>query len=286
MGGTEWVVMTLPVSGTYNSLYFTSTTTGFIAGQWGTGNLPLIMKTANGGSTWVEQPLVEVGILNSIFFVDSDIGYACGRVGLMLKTINGGIPVELTSFTASIYKNSVTLNWTTSTEINNQGFEIERTSSSTTPLFDEWTRIGFVPGIGTTTESQLYSFIDSKLNSRTYYYRLKQIDFDGTFEYSKELKVQISLPDKHVLEQNYPNPFNPSTVISWRLPVNSFVSIKIYDVLGNEVSTIVNKEIPAGDHEIEFSISSENARELTSGIYYYKLTVKDFSETKKMVYLK
>ncbi len=142
-------------------------------------------------------------------------------------------------------------------------------------------KVGFVDGNGTTTESQTYSFKDENLSAGKYQYRLKQIDFDGTFEYSNIVEVEILSPAKFSLEQNYPNPFNPLTKISWRSPVDSWQTLKVFDVLGNEVATLSNQEKPAGNYEVEF-----DASELSSGVYYYQLRAGDFIQNKKMIVLK
>jgi len=187
------------------------------------------------------------------------------------------IPVELISFSSSVEGNTVNLSWLTATELNNRGFEIERSSNKT-----NWRTIGFKEGKGTTSEPQQYSYSDilSGIESSKLYYRLKQIDFNGIFEYSNVVEVEIA-PSAFSLSQNYPNPFNPGTIINYQLPINNFVSLKIYDVLGNEVAILVNEEKPAGKYQIEFDGSS-----LPSGIYFYKLTSGSFVETKKMILLK
>jgi hypothetical protein len=185
------------------------------------------------------------------------------------------IPVELVSFSASVAANIVTLNWSTATELNNQGFEIERNSNIT-----DWRTIGFRDGKGTTTEPQTYSYLDENLSTGISQYRLKQIDFNGDFEYSDIVEIEIA-PSVFSLSQNYPNPFNPSTAINYQLPANSFVTLKIYDVLGNQVAALVNEQKPAGVYEVEF-----NASEFGSGVYFYRLQAGIFVETKKMVLLR
>jgi len=190
------------------------------------------------------------------------------------------IPVELTSFTSSLYENDVTLNWQTATETNNQGFQIERRKTQY-ERNEDWNNSGFVNGNGTTTEPQSYSFVDKNLEAGKYQYRLKQIDFDGTFEYSNVIEVEIVPPLKFSLEQNYPNPFNPVTSIQYSINSMQFVTLKVYDVLGKEVATLVNEEKPSGHYEINF-----NASNLASGIYYYQLRAGEFVETKKMLLLK
>jgi hypothetical protein len=201
------------------------------------------------------------------------------------------VPVELTSFTASVlqYEKSVQLNWTTATETNNFGFEILRgiyPANSGTQNDNEWNSIGFVPGFGTTTEPKSYSFVDENVTTGNYKYRLKQIDLDGTFEYSNEIEVEVDFtPKEFVLYQNYPNPFNPSTVISYQLPVTSNVTLKVYDILGNEIATLVNEEKQPGIYEVEFNLVS-GIRNPASGVYFYKLIAGEFTQTRKMILLR
>jgi hypothetical protein len=189
------------------------------------------------------------------------------------------VPVELVSFTASVHPdgNAVELSWLTATELNNQGFQVERKTESTS-----WDNIGFVNGYGTTTETQFYSFIDQNLNPGSYFYRLKQIDFDGSFKYYELAEtVEIGALQTFYLSQNFPNPFNPATIISWQVPVDGYTTLKVYDDLGREVATLVNEEKPAGNYEVEF-----NASELASGVYYYRIISGDFVDTKKMILMK
>lgn len=196
------------------------------------------------------------------------------------------IPVELKSFTASVNGNSVKLNWSTATETNNRGFEIERCQRSNANIQMDWEKIEFIKGKGTTTEAQSYSFIDNNLNAGKYSYRLKQIDFSGKFEYSDEIEVEIISPNEFVLEQNYPNPFNPTTKIRFSIPNVTLSSskseirttLKVYDVLGNEIATLVNEYKESGNHQIEF-----DAGNLSSGVYYYRLQIDNVSVTKKMI---
>ena len=199
------------------------------------------------------------------------------------------VPVELKSFTASVLQNekAVQLNWTTATETNNSGFEVERFQDYKIEKLQDWETIGFVPGFGTITEPKSYSFIDEDISSGIYKYRLKQIDFDGSFEYSTKIEVEVDFtPKDYVLYQNYPNPFNPTTIIKYEIPSvtlrraqsDIMVSLKVYDVLGNEVATLVNEESQPGVYEVEFNASS-----LSSGIYLYKLQAGKFIQTKKMI---
>ena len=188
------------------------------------------------------------------------------------------VPVELNSFTGTIDGNKVTLNWETATEINNLGFDIERTTSVKN---NNWEKIGFVEGNGTSTEPHTYFFSDKNLSSGTYNYRLKQIDNNGTYKYINLDESFTVQPVEFNLSQNYPNPFNPATMIKYSLPEASRVSLKVYNVIGKEVETLVNDEKPAGTYEVNF-----DAAQLPSGIYFYQLKTGNFVETKKMVYQK
>ncbi len=203
------------------------------------------------------------------------------------------IPVELISFNSSVKNNDVTLTWLTATETNNSVFQIER-SKKPDARSEVWQSIEFISGNGTTTKPHTYSYTDKNLSAGKYLYRLKQIDFDGTFEYSKTVEAEILSPNEFILEQNYPNPFNPSTKIRYSIPTPSssiplikernevgFVTLKVYDILGNEIATLVNEYKPAGSYEVEF-----NSHQLAGGIYFYQLKTDNFIETKKMVYLK
>lgn len=190
------------------------------------------------------------------------------------------IPVELSSFSVVVTRNNVHLKWSTVTETNNMGFELQKSQKSKINN-QNWSTIAFIPGKGTTTEFQNYSYVDKNLNPGSYLYRLKQIDFDGSLSYSNEIEVNIQIPQTFSLEQNYPNPFNPSTKISWQSPVSSWQTLKVYDVLGNEVATLVDEYREAGKYEVEF-----DAENLSSGIYLYKLQAGSFINTKKMILMR
>ncbi|RPI72257.1 MAG: T9SS C-terminal target domain-containing protein, partial [Ignavibacteriales bacterium] len=181
----------------------------------------------------------------------------------------------------SVGKGQVNLNWQTATETNNYGFEIERKAEG-----QEFTKVGFVGGYVTTTESMSYNFVDKNLTSGNYTYRLKQIDFDGTFEYSPEVEVDFAVPSEFSLLQNFPNPFNPSTRISFTLPVESNVTIKLFNVIGEELNNLAKGSFGAGVHNIDF-----NASGLNSGVYFYSIEAVGidgniFSEVKKMMFTK
>jgi hypothetical protein len=200
---------------------------------------------------------------------------------------DGALPVELTSFIAKISENKVTLNWQTATEIDNYGFEVQRTSTTSAPgqtsivNNKKWEKIGFVAGHGNSNSPKEYSFIDNDVTSGRYLYRLKQIDIDGQFEFSKTVEVNFNFPVDFSVKQNFPNPFNPTTKIEFSIPSDNNVEIKIFNVLGMEVATLLNENKQAGTHSIEF-----NASNLSSGIYYYKVVSGNYSEIKKMILLR
>lgn len=191
------------------------------------------------------------------------------------------LPVELSSFVSFVSGRDVTLKWTTSTESNNSGFDIERKSGN-----GSWLKAGFVEGKGNSSVPQEYSFADRALATGTYNYRLKQIDFNGNFEYHELSNlVSIGIPDKFALSQNYPNPFNPTTKINFDMPVDGRATIKLFDISGREVASVLSDFRPAGYHTVTF-----NASGLSSGVYFYRLSVEsagsNYSETKKMTLLK
>ena len=190
---------------------------------------------------------------------------------------NDPLPVELASFAASTNRNNVTLNWSTAKEINNSGFDIERKAVNST----DWTRAGNVAGNGTTNETRSYTFTE-RISTGNYNYRLKQIDFNGNFEYfNLSNEVEVGVPSKFDMSQNYPNPFNPTTKINYDLPVDGKVSIVLYDISGREVAKLVNEVKTAGYYTVQF-----NASNLSSGMYFYRISANDFSSTKKMVLIK
>jgi len=190
----------------------------------------------------------------------------------------GALPVELSSFTSTVTNNIVTLNWATISELNNSGFSIERKSFAD----ENWIAIGYADGKGTTSNLSEYTFTDRNVASGSYNYRLKQTDFNGNFEYfllSNE--VEIGIPEKFELSQNYPNPFNPETKIRFQLPGDGFVKLSVFDNSGKEVETLLNENISAGFHIVLFS-----GKNLSSGIYFYKLETAGFTKVLKMALVK
>ncbi|MFA6978757.1 MAG: T9SS type A sorting domain-containing protein [Ignavibacteriaceae bacterium] len=231
-------------------------------------------------SSWTTGYTYPAGTqINVLYYDELLVGTGTGLYGQ--ETQNGSLPVELTSFVANANGNSVLLNWNTATELNNYGFEIERTVGGGQSAVVYWEKIGFVNGSGNSNSSKDYSFSDDNIAAGKYQYRLKQIDNDGSYEYSPEVEVEIGTPTKFSLSQNYPNPFNPSTTINYQLPISGNVTLKVFDVLGKEVTSLVNEKKEAGNYTVEFSTTN-----LASGTYFYRLQAGDFVQIKKMVILK
>ncbi|MEI7485758.1 MAG: T9SS type A sorting domain-containing protein, partial [Ignavibacteriota bacterium] len=195
---------------------------------------------------------------------------------------NGVLPVSLSSFTSSVNVRDVKLNWVTSSEMNNSGFEIER-AGIRQEATRNWEKMGFVTGKGTTNTPTNYSFTDSKLATGKYKYRLKQIDNNGNFEYHNlSGEVEVGVPTKYEMSQNYPNPFNPMTKIDFQLPMDGKVSLKIFDITGREMATLLNNEFKKADY---YTVMF-NGSNLSSGVYFYRITADKYVMTKKMVLVK
>jgi hypothetical protein len=204
-----------------------------------------------------------------------------GQLSVLITKIQDIIPVELNNFTADVNQGKVYLSWETASELNNLGFFIERRNISLEKSEAEWIEIGFKEGKGNSTERNLYRFEDNPMYDGTYHYRLKQVDYDGTCEYSNEVEVNLFSVKSFELSQNYPNPFNPSTTVSFQLPEESFITLKVFDALGTEVETIAEGKYPAGVHEVVF-----NAEKLSSGLYLYRIISGASEITRKMMVIK
>jgi hypothetical protein len=214
---------------------------------------------------------------------DGDGSAVAPNAGFDLDAIQATdvVPVEFVSFTAENSDDEVVLKWATATETNNSGFEIQRSRKSKVKSQTDWISITFIDGIGTTTERTDYIYKDKVKESGIYYYRLKQIDFDGSFGYSQTVEVNISSPTDFVLYQNYPNPFNPSTTIKFSLPIKSNIKLEVYNSVGQLVEIILDKPMEAGYHEFDFDASG-----YSSGIYFYRLATESYSSAKKFILLK
>lgn len=201
------------------------------------------------------------------------------------------IPVQIDVFTASVRFNDVLLEWQTVTETNNIGFYIERRPGSWNTFFGSWQQIGFVPGNGTSISLISYQFLDKNVSPGNYEYRFRQTNVDGTFEYGPSLEIYVDPPAQFTLEQNYPNPFNPETKIKYSIPfvgtgLSVSATLKVYDILGNEIATLVNEEKSPGNYEVQFVVGQDSSPDIASGMYFYRLQSDNFSETKKMILLR
>jgi len=232
----------------------------------------VLFRSTDAGVNWVNAGGFSNPSLNEVTlnFLDAFSRWTAG------DSITS-LPVELASFVSTVNQRDVTLNWSTASETNNSGFDVERSSAN-----GSWSKIVNVSGNGTSNTPNSYSFTDKNLASGNYSYRLKQIDFNGNFEYfNLSNEVVIGVPEKFELSQNYPNPFNPSTKINYNLPDDGMVSIKIFDMSGKEVMSLVNEVKTAGYYSVSF-----NGSNLSSGNYFYRINAGEFSATKKMMLVK
>jgi hypothetical protein len=245
------------------------------------GTLGGVFLSTNNGTNWTA---VNTGLTNNqiaTFAVSgNNIFVGTHGNGVLMKPLNEILPVELVSFNVTFGDKIVTISWSTATEVNNYGFEIERRFFGETQ--QKWAKIAFIEGAGSSSSPKQYSYTDQHLSAGRYAYRLKQIDSDGSFKYSMSVEVEVNFrPTAFSLAQNFPNPFNPSTTISFDLPSQSFVSLKIFDLIGREVATIVSEELSAGSHSRQW-----NATGMPSGVYFYRLQAGSFTGTKKLLLLK
>lgn len=273
-GGSTWQQM----PGSY-------TTAASGAGRQTPGGSPLYGGIQN---LWVYEEIGLSNFLNKQIIIKFELrsDNSNQRDGWYLDDIKvhylGVVPVELISFSGIQKENGVLLSWRTSTETNNKGFEIERKLPASE---NEWNKLSFIDGQGTTSETTEYEYLDEINLPGIYNYRLKQIDFDGSFTYSNIVEIDFSTVLNYKLSQNYPNPFNPETTIKYSIPKKEFVSIKLYNSIGQEIAKLVNKEMNAGNHDLILNLT-EFSENLSSGVYYYTISAGSFFQAKKMLYLK
>jgi hypothetical protein len=265
--GTSGPIVTFN-SGTEYPLVLVSVTAGT-----GTGTFELITGTtwtaANNADIYFEMNLAEVENPSTPFYQSSISSVA--------------LPVELASFTSSVNNLNADLKWSTATEVNNYGFDVERRTVSSQPsAVSTWQKVGFVNGNGTSNVQHSYSFSDNITVSGTYAYRLKQIDNGGAFKYSQETEVTIEVPKVFTLSQNYPNPFNPTTNIDFTVAADGKASLKVYNTLGQEVAELFSGEAQAG----RIIQTHFNASGLASGIYFSRLEADGKSLVKRMMFVK
>lgn len=313
-GGQSWIQQTNTIIWNSDDIYFTNSDTGWI-GKYSSINNSLF-KTIDSGISWAPIPEV-IGARKFHFFPDpihwmtigfsryyitndygnswieftedvptglvsfdaanNALGYSVGSMGLILRYDDTTyVPVELISFKGIVEGNEIVLSWITASELNNQGFFIEKS-------FDKinWETIGFVNGHGTTTKYSSYIFVDIQLINEQIYYRLKQVDYNGSFTYSKIVYITFPIIDFSLL-QNFPNPANPSTCISFSLPIKTKVEINLFSISGELVKEILNEEKDKGRYNVNINLSY-----LASGIYFYRMTTnKGYSNVKKLILLK
>ena len=270
-GGESWIFQNVGTVEALKAVSFANSNTIWIAGSNGT-----ILQTTDLNYNWLSYQGETENDLTSICFVNEHTGWVCGMNGTIFKYDDNVVPVELVLFTAHIKHNTIELKWRTATEINNSGFEIERRIDK-----EDWKNIGFVEGHGNISYPNSYSFTDrNPLGANKFQYRLKQLNTDGSFEYSDEIEVEI-IPTVIALYQNYPNPFNPSTVIGFSLPEATDVSLTIYNTLGQKVTELVNGNLEAGHYNYQW-----NASNITTGMYIYELRTDNFISVKKMLLMK
>ena len=237
-------------------------------------NLRLVTRNNLSDPDWVE-------LTGTILDEGANTLTKTGETGTeyALASTTDPLPVELKLFTAEVIGNTVKLNWETETEVDNYGFEVQRSVFGVQS--SEWIKIGFVEGHGNSNSPKQYSFTDKNpVGGSNFSYRLKQIDTDGKFEYSDVVEVLL-VPEELFLSQNFPNPFNPSTTIEFSLSQTSHVTLEVFNTLGERVGVLASEELSAGTYNYKWDASN-----LTSGIYFYKLHAGDFIQTRKMILLK
>jgi hypothetical protein len=276
--GNSWTVDTIGLTNKYIRKLFVIDNSIY-AGSNGDG---VYLQTGSGTnwSNWrkFNDGLVSVADIRDIEYI-GDFMFS-GLSGNGVWKINiVPLPVKFISLTSNVSGRNIILNWKTSFEKNNSGFDIERKISGT----NEWKKISFVTGKGNSNVPVQYTYEDKKLNCGKYNYRFKQIDYNGNFEYfALNGEVEISNPGKFILNQNYPNPFNPKTKIDFELPVDCKVTLKVYDITGRDIVVLLNNEFKKTDY---YTIEFDGSR-FSSGLYFYRLITDGFSETKKMILLK
>ncbi|MFZ1321861.1 MAG: CHRD domain-containing protein [Ignavibacteria bacterium] len=284
-GTYDDVTKILSINITFSGLFAGTTAAHFHLGaagvngpvQLGLVGFPTGVTNGLFNNNYVLTALQESDMLNDLWYLNIHTTQIPGgeiRTQVEPEII---LPIELSSFSSVIKGNDVLLNWSTSSEVNNSGFDIERSNENSV-----WEKIGFINGAGNSNESHSYFFKDNDLNTGVYNYRLKQIDFNGNFEYyNLSNEISIGTPENFELSQNYPNPFNPETNIDFTIPENGNVSLQLYDYTGRLVKTLFGGFKSAGYYSYKL-----NASDISSGIYFYKLESGNQSITKKLMLVK
>lgn len=256
----------------YNLYFNNSATTNSDGGTLGTNNIlasdPLFVSSSNFHFSSTSSPAYHAGTPTGAPTTDLD-----GTVRSVTTPSIGAfegidpLPVELISFVASDEKSAIFLKWKTATEVNNYGFEVEKAIKNYELRIMNWSKVGFVEGSGTSNAPKEYSFADKNITVGKYSYRLKQIDRNGSFSYSKEVSIDVGVrPKVFSLSQNYPNPFNPTTNLRFTISNLQFVTLKVYDVLGQEVASLVNESLSPGNYSVQW-----DATKSPSGVYFARL---------------
>ncbi|MBE2216820.1 MAG: T9SS type A sorting domain-containing protein [Ignavibacteria bacterium] len=252
-----------------------------VAGILNVPNLKLLRRSRN-STSWSE---VTTAILDTDIMTFTITGVTTFYEYSIGGNAGNPLPVTIGSLGLSVNDNNVLISWKTVSELNNSGFEIDRYGTGSNGA-GEWSKIGFVKGAGSVNEEREYSFTDKGLNKGTYTYRLKQIDFNGNYEYFNITNAaNIGSPGKNEISQNYPNPSNPVSVIEYRVAARSLVRLVVYDLTGKEVATLVNGELDGGYYSARF-----DGTNISSGIYFYRFTAvnadQNFTETKRLILIK
>lgn len=284
-GGTNWTLATTSPGQNIWGIHMARSNNGTIAMTACASGY--VYKSIDGGNNWIQEPRLTINTFDDIYMTpNASHAWVVGSSGTTIKWVNpDAVPVELTSFKAALNGNAVLLNWSTASELNNAGFEIERSLSELSSIdvvkksSNQWKKIGFVQGNGTTLEFKSYQFNDELNEYGTFNYRLKQIDFDGSFTYSNIVEIDNILPQQFSLFQNYPNPFNPETNISFTLPTEGIVNLKIFDVLGNEVAQLINEFKSPGKYTVSYQSGSHSP--IASGVYLYRLELNSPNKGKQ-----
>lgn len=278
-GGANWTEqMMFSANDKVREVYFMDENVGWAVIEGIEGAL---YKTTNGGANWYQ---LEIGTRNDLYdiaIIDNQVGWIVGTNSSIIKTDVIVVPVELAAFDAVLKNGRVELNWTTASESNNYGFEIQRQSLGEGKT---WQKINFVEGHGTTTAMHSYSYSDRPQGGGKYSYRLKQIDVNGTFQFSSPR--EITIPNKFALYQNHPNPFNPETMIGFELPISAEVTLEIYNMLGQKLATLLNERQPAGYQQVIWNGKDDAGRMVGSGVYFYRIKSERFEATRKLVLLR
>ncbi len=248
---------------------------GTIEHGYGQANGTLIIRVERDGE--LAYTFLEATKFNIEYWRDHT---SLGEHEIYVNLINNPIPVELASFTSQVIENDVTLYWITATESGNFGFEIQRSRDR-----KDYERIGFIAGNNTTSNPQNYQFVDRNPTAGCYFYRLKKIDLDGSFEYSNIIEANVGVPSSYNLSQNYPNPFNPVTNIDYEIPEGAVVRLEIYNLLGQLIRKLVDRKHIAGYYTVQWDGKNDKDIRVPSGVYIYSMQTENFRAKKKLLFV-